>query len=149
MLAQKQELEKRLESYISLRGRSGSINEMLSLEDKIIEVESMLLKQAVDLGEYSDDNALCTINVSLYEGNPASITRIIWNSFTWTNVCYFCILGGILLLCIIAVVLVKSYIFLGNILTSDNKKKLVNNDLEMKKEETANTQGEINNDKTL
>ena len=57
MLALKSEMEKRLENYISLRGRSGSIQEMLSLEDKIIEVESLLLKQAVDLGEYSDDNA--------------------------------------------------------------------------------------------
>jgi len=128
MLAQKQELEKRLESYISLRGRSGSINEMLSLEDKIIEVESLLLQQAVDLGEYSDDNALCTINFSLYEGNQASAARIIWNSFVWANICYFCILGGILLVCIIAVILIKAYIFLGNVLTSDSKKKPENGD---------------------
>ena len=130
MLAQKQELEKRLESYASLRERNGSINEMLSLEDKIIEVESMLLQQAVDLGEYSDDNAFCTINVSLYEGNPASIARIVWNSFTWATACYFCILGGIVLLCIIAVVLIKTYIFLGRALTADSKKKLIIDDIE-------------------
>jgi len=123
MLAQKQELEKRLDSYISLRSRSGSINEMLSLEDKIIEVESMLLQQAVDLGEYSDDNALCTINVSLYEGNPASVARIIWNSFSWATTCYACILAGLILLSLLAVVLVKAYIFLGNVLTADSKEK--------------------------
>ena len=146
MLAQKQELEKRLESYVSLRGRGGSINEMLSLEDKIIEVESMLLNQAVDLGEYSDDNALCTINVSLYEGNPASVARIIWNSFTWANVCYFCILVGILAICVLAVILVKAYIFLGNILTSDNKNKPGNDALEIEKEATVQ---ETANDKTL
>ena len=148
MLAQKQELEKRLESYILLRERSGSIDEMLSLEDKIIEVESMLLQQAVDLGEYSDDNALCTINISLYEGNPANVARIIWNSFTWTTICYFCILGGILALCVIAVILIKAYIFLGRTLTSDGKKMLENNDLETQ-EETANMQSATNNDKTL
>ena len=123
MLAQKQELEKRLESYILLRERSGTINEMLSLEDKIIEVESMLLQQAVNLGEYSDDNALCTINVSLYEGNPASLARIIWNSFTWTNICYFCILGGIILLCLAAIGLIKAYQFFARVLTSDGREK--------------------------
>jgi len=130
MLAHKQELEKRLESYASLRERSGSINEMLSLEDKIIEVESMMLQQAVDLGEYSDDNAFCTINVSLYEGNPVNITRVIWNSFTWATACYFSILGGVVLLCIIAVILIKSYIFLNRVLTSGNRKKLIIDDSE-------------------
>jgi len=144
MLAQKQEFEKRLESYISLRERSGSINEMLSLEDKIIEVESMLLKQAVDLGEYSDDNALCTINVSLYEGNPASAARIIWNSFTWATACYFAILGGIAGLCIMAVILIKAYVFLGNVLTADNKKASKNIDIE----EKTDTQERSNKDKS-
>ena len=120
MVAHKQELEKRLESYISLRARSGSIQEMLNLEDKIIEVESLLLQQAVDLGEYSDENALCTINVSLYEGNPASAARIIWNSFKWTNMCYFAIIAGTLFVCLAAVVLIKAYLFLVKVLTSSS-----------------------------
>jgi len=137
MLAQKQELEKRLESYVSLRGHSGSINEMINLEDKIIEVESMLLKQAVDLGEYSDDNALCTINVSLYEGNPASVVRICWNSFKWATMCYFSILGGLLLVCIIGVILIKVYNFLKRLLTSDTKSKLGYHDFEAKENKAA------------
>lgn len=128
MLAEKQELEKRLESYMSLRGRSGSINEMLSLEDKIIEVESQLLQQAVDLGEYSDDNALCTINVTMYEGNPAGASRIIWNSLKWATSCYFSILAGFLFICLAAFVLVKTYIFLINAVTSENKKKTADNE---------------------
>ena len=121
MLAQKQELEKRIESYTALRSHGGSINELLNLEDKIIEVESQLLMQAVNLGEYSDDNALCTINVSLYEWNPTAVARRIWDAFVWTNKCYFAILGGCILLCLAAVVLVKSYIFLSKALSSDKK----------------------------
>jgi len=123
MLARKQELEKRLESYVLLRGHSGSINEMLSLEDKIIEVESILLQQAVDLGDYSDDNALCTINVSLYEGNPANVARIIWNSFKWTTICYVCILVGAVLLSLAAIVMIKVYNFFANLLTANKAKK--------------------------
>ena len=140
MLAQKQELEKRLESYKSLRGHGGSINEMLSLEDKIIEVESILLQQAVDLGEFSDDNALCTINVTLYEGNPASVVRIIGNSFRWASICYFCILGGMVAICVAAVVVAKAYNFLGNLLTSGNKKSPGSEG--SAEEEKANTRGE-------
>jgi hypothetical protein len=119
MVAQKQELEKRLESYTALRERGGSITDMLNLEDKIIEVESQLLQQSVDLGEYSDDNALCTINVSLYEGDPVSVARKIWNAFVWTNKCYFSILGGALLICVAAVVLIKAYLFFRKVMTTE------------------------------
>ena len=123
MLAQKLELEKRLESYVALRNHEGTINERINLEEKIIQVESQLLTQAVDLGEYSDENALCTINVSLYEGSPVSAARKIWNAFVWTNGCYFAIIGCVTALSVIAVILVKAYRFLGAVLTSERKKK--------------------------
>ena len=125
MLAQRQEMEKRLDSYTALREHSGSINEMLNLEDKIIEVESMLLQQAVDLGEYSDDNALCTINFSLYEGNPMNVGGIIWGAFLWATACYFAILGGVVSLCIAAVVLIKAFTFFSRIFNTVVKKKLI------------------------
>lgn len=121
MIAQKQEYEKRLESYIALRDHGGSINELLNLEDKIIEVESQILRQSVDLGEYSDDNALCTINFSLYEGNPVSIARKIWNAFVWTNKCYFAVLGGALMICVSAALFVAIYFFIKKTITSDKK----------------------------
>jgi len=122
MLAQKEEMEKRLASYVALRGHDGSVNEKINLEDKIIEVERQLLMLAVDLGEYSDDNALCTINVSLHEGSPVAAARKIWNAFQWTNGCYFALLGGAAALCVAAMVLVKTYRFFGAALTSDGKK---------------------------
>jgi len=122
MLAQKEELGKRLASYIALRGHEGSVNEKISLEDKIIEVESQLLLLAVDLGEYSDDNALCTINVSLHEGSPVPVARKIWNAFQWTNGCYFVLLGGAVALCLAAMALVKTYRFFGAALTAESKK---------------------------
>jgi len=111
MLAYKQELEKRLESYVTLRSHEGSINERLNLEDKIIDVESQLLKQAVDLGEYSDENALCTIYVSLYEGSRVNAARKIWSAFLWVNGCYFAMLGCVVALTIAAVILTKAYRF--------------------------------------
>lgn len=132
MLVRKQELEKRLENYISLREYGGTIQEMINLEDKIIEVESMLLRQAADLGEYSDDNSLCTIYASLREEYTvhASVAQAAWHAFVWTNKCYLGILGGIILSCLTGAVLVKAYIFLGGVLALDSKKKLENTDSE-------------------
>ena len=125
MLAQKQELEKRLESYQALREHNGSINEMLNLEDKIIDVESMLLQQAVDLGEYSDDNALCTINFTLNEGNVMNVGNIVWSAFTWASACYFGILGGAVFICVAAAILIKLFTFFSKIFNSVVKKKLL------------------------
>lgn len=126
MLAQKAELETRRSSYIALRGQGGTVNEKINLEDKIIEVESRLLALAVDLGEFSDDNALCTINVSLYEGSPVTVARKIWNAFLWTNGCYFALLGGAVAVCLAAMVMVKTYRFFGAALTAGGKKQKAN-----------------------
>lgn len=93
MLAEKQTLESRLASYEELKERGGSISEMLQIEDKIIEVESQIQQQMIGLGEYSDDNALCTINFSLYEGSEAGTLRKLWNALTWSTVTYLIIIG--------------------------------------------------------
>jgi hypothetical protein len=112
MLAQKQELEKRLESYVTLRDHGGSINEKINLEDRIIEVERQLLSQDVDLGEYKDENALCTIILTLQEGSRISVAQRIWSAFRWTNGFYFSLLGCIVALCAVAVVMIKSWRFI-------------------------------------
>jgi hypothetical protein len=42
-------------------------------------------------------------------------------------VCYFWILGVIVLICLAAVVLIKTYNFLGNLLTADRRKTVDKN----------------------
>lgn len=96
MLAEKENLERRLESYDELKKRGGSISEMLQLEDKIIEVEALIRQQMIGLGEYSDENALCTINFTLYEGSEASVPRKLWNALKWSTIIYFLIILGVL-----------------------------------------------------
>jgi len=51
------------------------------------------------------------------------VARIIWNSFKWTTVCYFCILAGAVLLSLAAIVLIKVYNFFANLLTANKAKK--------------------------
>lgn len=112
MLAEKETLERRMASYEELKERGGSVAEMLQLQEKIIEVEAMIQQQLIGLGEYSDDNALCTINFSLYEGNEAGVMRKLWNALTWTTGTYLAIVGILLLTLFAAYVLVKFWALL-------------------------------------
>jgi len=109
MLADKATLEKTKESYIALRQKGGSITELLALEEKIIEIEGKIQKQSVDLGEYSDDNAFCTINYTLKERTGAvglgNIARILGNSLKWTAACYSAILGIITLTAVASLII--------------------------------------------
>lgn len=105
MLAEKATLERRLASYAELKERGGSISEMLQLEDKIIEVEAQIQQQLIGLGEYSDENALCTINFSLYEGSEAGVTRKLWNALKWSTITYVIIIAILLFAAFAAFVL--------------------------------------------
>lgn len=118
LLAEKSVLEKRRDSYMALRERGGDVGDLIQLEDKIIEVESQLLQQSVDLGEYSDDNALCTIHFALREGNAVSVSRKLWAAFTWASGLYFVILVGVLVVFAAAYLFIRFYLFLRRLAVS-------------------------------
>jgi hypothetical protein len=118
MLAEKEKLERQRDSFSALRAQGGSISELLNLEERIIGVESQIMQQSVSLGEYSDDNALCTINFSLNEGSVASIPRKLWNSLRWASGVYAGGMGLILLTLFAAYIFVKLYILLRKYLVS-------------------------------
>ena len=109
MLAEKETLERRRASYEELRKFGGSIPDLLSLEDKIIEVESQIQQQLIGLGEYSDDNALCTINYTLYEGSEAGTLRKLWNALKWSTATYAIILCIVIFTAIAARIFVWSW----------------------------------------
>lgn len=109
MLAEKETLEHRLASYQELKERSGSISELLQLEDKIIEVEAAIQQQNIGLGEYSDENALCTVNYTLYEGSEAPLSRKLWNALTWSTGFYLAALGILLFVCFVAFIITALY----------------------------------------
>jgi len=116
MLAEKQTLENRRVSYEELKKRGGSISEMLQIEDKIIEVEAQIQQQLIGLGEYSDDNALCTINYSLYEGSEAGVPRKLWNALQWSTITYVIIIAVLSLTAFGAFVLAAVWKYLKKIL---------------------------------
>ena len=118
MIAEKETLERRRKSYEELKTRGGSISELLQLEDKIIEVDIMIQQQLVGLGEYSDDNALCTINFSLYEGSVASISRKLWNALLWSVAVYAAFIGIILFVGFVSFILASIWLYLKKALAT-------------------------------
>ena len=99
MTAEKEKLIRQRESYEAMKDKGGSISEMLTIEDRIIKIEAELQEQSVRLDTYSDDNALCTIEFTMSEGNTVSIWLKLWNAFVWSTVTYLQILGIFLLTC--------------------------------------------------
>jgi hypothetical protein len=69
--AKKASLEKNLGSLNELKNKGGAISDFISLNEKILEVESQLQELGVDLGNYNTENEFCTLRYSLYEGGVA------------------------------------------------------------------------------
>jgi hypothetical protein len=134
MLAEKETLEQRRTSYGSLRKHGGNIPELLQLEEKIIEVEAQIQQQMVGLGEYSDENALCTINYTLYEGSEAGMARKLWNALSWSTAAYLAIVGVMLFTTLAALILVLCWNSIKKILMDKPKTPQHDTDKEPRQE---------------
>lgn len=67
--AERISVEKKLHSLYELKAHGGTIDEFVSLNEKIFEVEEKLQSLGVELGNFDSENEFCTIKVSMYEGN--------------------------------------------------------------------------------
>ncbi|MGB1205937.1 MAG: DUF4349 domain-containing protein [Chitinophagales bacterium] len=71
--AKKQSLEKIRTSLIELKSKGGKIDEYMSLENRILEIEQQLQELGVSLGDFDDENEFCTVQFSLLEGKEVKI----------------------------------------------------------------------------
>ena len=85
--AKKASLEKNLISLNELKTRAGTIEEHISLHNKILEIESQMQELGVELGDFDSENEFCTIKFSLYEGateRKISFLRRLVVALEWT-----------------------------------------------------------------
>lgn len=66
--AKKASLEKTLASLNELKSRGGAISDFVGLHDKILEIENQMQELGVELGNFDQENELCTVRFSLGEG---------------------------------------------------------------------------------
>lgn len=74
--AKKASLEKIRNSLIELKSKGGKIDEYMSLENRILEIEQQLQGLGVSLGDFDDENEFCTVQFSLLEGKEVKISFI-------------------------------------------------------------------------
>ena len=74
-LAQLEALEKSLESYKSIKSQGGTINDLLTIEEKIIRTENEILQMGVTLGFYDESQSMCTVDFTLGEYVLTNETR--------------------------------------------------------------------------
>lgn len=74
--AKKQSLEKIRNSLMELKSKGGRIDEYISLDNRILEIEQELQDLGVSLGNFDDENEFCTVQFSLLEGRKLNITMI-------------------------------------------------------------------------
>lgn len=111
--AKKKTLEKTRESLIGLKERGGSIEELIALEDRILEIERMLQNLGVNLGDFDAENEFCTIKFSLIETNvnirTISLMKRTLVALDWTLRYFAAILGVLLLVLLSGFVLITIY----------------------------------------
>jgi hypothetical protein len=101
--AKRESLEKIRQSLIELKSKGGKIDEYMSLENRILEIEQSLQNLGVSLGDFDAVNEFCTVKFSLAEiktTEKASISFMhrLKVAFEWTIKMYIGILTAVLLL---------------------------------------------------
>lgn len=110
--AQRKSLENMRDSLILLRSKGGKLSEEIDLEYKIQEIEKQLQELGVTLGQYSEENELCTVKITLYENNyreSFSLIKLIKISFEW-SVKYYLIMTVMVLLASLAILVIFALI---------------------------------------
>lgn len=132
LVAEQETLKKTRDSYAAIKEKGGSIQDLLLLEDKILEVEKSLQNLGVDIGLYSDENSFCTVNFSLKEAAKQQVSvRFVLTcakrSFFWTLGAF--VIVTLLIFAALAAVIVALWLF------ARVKKMLAENRIETHNEE--------------
>lgn len=95
--AKRLSLEKTRKALGDLKGHSGSIQEQIELENRILEIESQIQGLGVKLGEYDQENEFCTIKFGLQETKTTvskfSVIQGIKPALEWTIKYYVALLA--------------------------------------------------------
>ncbi|MBL8967746.1 MAG: DUF4349 domain-containing protein, partial [Spirochaetaceae bacterium] len=71
--AKRLSLEKTRDGLRALRRAGAELADLIALETKILEIEGQIQELGVSLGDYSEQNSFCTINLSLRERAAAAL----------------------------------------------------------------------------
>jgi Domain of unknown function (DUF4349) len=96
--AKRASLEKTRAALLELKNRGGAIDEFVSLENNLLEIEKQLQELGVELGAYDEENEFCTVRFFLAEGKEQRIGLIqrVKVALEWTIEYYALFMLGLL-----------------------------------------------------
>jgi len=104
--AKQASLEKTRDSLMALKGRAGTIAELINLEERLLDIEGQIQSVGVSLGEFSQENEFCTIKLTLQEfvpsSNHISLLHRIRVALHWTVIYYLALLAILLIATVLA-----------------------------------------------
>jgi hypothetical protein len=111
--AKRASLEKTLDSLVSLKIKTGRIEEFTALENRILQIEDQIQDTGVSLGDFDQANEFCTVNLSLEEKTATAapgislrhraVVAFAWTVKYFTYLLAFLILGALLTLLVVVV----------------------------------------------
>jgi septal ring factor EnvC (AmiA/AmiB activator) len=97
-------LEKTRDSLVELKQRNASVEDLINLETRILEIENEIQALGVSLGEFDEENEFCTVNIKLSESSSSfqiPVLQRIKVAFEWT-VKYYLLLTFAFLFCVVS-----------------------------------------------
>jgi hypothetical protein len=93
--AKKASLEITRQSLLEIKKQNGRIEEFISLQNRILEIEQELQGLGVLLGDFSEENEFCTVRFSLAESREIKISLLhrLKVAFEWSIKYYIMLLG--------------------------------------------------------
>lgn len=110
--AQRAALVETRDALVALEGRGGSIEEQVTLQQRILELRQSIQDLGIELGEFDSEHEFCTVKVTLAESHPSAAVAITIPfvhrarvALAWTLPVYLRLLGLLLSGALIALVL--------------------------------------------
>ena len=86
-------LVKSRDALIKLKGMQAKVEELVQLEEKILVLENQIQDLGVNIGQYDEENAFCTVDFtlseSIFKGSRIGIMQRIIVALEWTIKYYF------------------------------------------------------------
>lgn len=89
--AKRTTLEKARAALEEVKGSGGSVEERVTVQNRLTEIEQQIQDLGVSLGEFDTQNELCTVKLSLSEMRsvpPTSLAHRAFDAFEWTAYWY-------------------------------------------------------------
>jgi hypothetical protein len=105
--AQRESLESTRIALMELKRMDGSIDELINLQYRILDIDRQLQSLGVKLGDYDEVNGFCTVRLTMYEDHdvlvyPPDVARRVMIAFKWSLKYYFAATAALVLFSIFA-----------------------------------------------